>query len=262
MKEIAIKAARAAGKLLMENVGRLNADSINSKQKFDFVTDIDKQSEKLIASIIKDKFPDHKILAEETFKDRTGGYRWIIDPLDGTTNFIHAYPVFSISIALEVDGEIILGVVYDPNREELFFAEKGKGAFLNNRSIQCSNIDNPNVSLLVTGFPFRSKHYIDSYQQSFKVLFHKVSGIRRSGSVAIDFCNLAAGRCDGFWEIGLSPWDVAAGYLLISEAGGLMTDFSGGDQPVWTGNVVASNGKIHSVILNEIQNIFKGIIER
>lgn len=262
MKKIAIEAAREAGKILMTHLGKLSSTQIDNKQKFDFVTVADKQSENKIIHLIHQVYPDHHFYAEESQKDEKGGYRWIIDPLDGTTNYIHGYPVFSVSIGLEYEGEMILGVVYDPTRNELFLAEKGKGATLNDIPIQVSSIEMPKLSLLTTGFPFRSKKYIDYYQQSFKDLFSKMSGIRRCGSVALDFCYLAAGRCDGFWEIGLSPWDVAAGYLIIKEAGGMITDFNGGDNAVWSGNVVASNGKLHDEILTTVQNAFAGQIEK
>jgi len=262
MKTVAIEAAHEAGKILMAHLGKLHATQIDNKQKFDFVTVVDKQSEKKIIDIIRAVYPDHHFYAEESQKDEQGGYRWIIDPLDGTTNYIHGYPVFSVSIGLEYEGEIILGVVFDPTRDELFVAEKGKGATLNDKPIHVSSIEMPKVSLLTTGFPFRSKKYIDYYQQSFKDLFSKMSGIRRCGSVALDFCYLAAGRCDGFWEIGLSPWDVAAGYLIIKEAGGVITDFAGGDNAVWSGNVVASNGKLQDEIIKIVQKAFAGQIEK
>ena len=262
MKQTAINAALEAGKILRANLGTLKSEQIDLKRKFDYVTRVDRQSEETIIGIIKSDFPDHSFLAEESLRDKKGGYRWIIDPLDGTTNYIHTYPVFAISIALEHEGEIVLGVIYDPTRDELFVAEKGKGATLNGHPIHVSEIDEPSLCLLTTGFPFRSKDYIDLYLESFKRLFFKMSGVRRLGAVALDFCYLAAGRAEGFWEIGLSPWDVAAGYLILKEAGGEMTDFAGGDQPIWTGNVVASNGLIHNHILEVVQDVFKGHIEK
>ena len=262
MINVAIEAAKQAGKILMENLGTLKSSQIDSKQQFDFVTEIDKKSERKIIEIIKTAFPEHKIFAEETQKDEKGGYRWIIDPLDGTTNYIHSYPMFSVSIALEYEGEIILGVVYDPSREEYFTTEKGKGAFLNGQPISVSNITDPSMAIFSTGFPFRIKDSIDLYLASFKALFFKISGIRRCGSAALDFAYIAAGRCDGFWEIGLSPWDVAAGYLLIKEAGGKMTDFAGGQEFFETGNVVATNGHFHDEIVSTVQKVFKGKIDR
>lgn len=262
MKSTAILAAQKAGEFLMKNIGKVSYEKVDLKRKFDYVTELDKESENIIIQTLLKEFPDHKIYAEETTKDESGGYRWIIDPLDGTTNYIHTVPFFAVSIALEYNGEIILGVVYDPNREELFVAEKNKGATLNNHPIKASSISDTNISLLSTGFPFRSKNDIDLYQESFKKLFLKMSGIRRFGAVAIDFGYIACGRIDGFWEIGLAPWDVAAGYLIVKEAGGRMTDFAGGDEAIWTGNVVASNSLIHDDILRVVRHIFQAKIPK
>src|SRR4030065_571067 len=173
-----------------------------------------------------------------------GTYRWIIDPLDGTTNYIHGYPVFSISIALEYAGEIIIGVTLDPLRNELFWTEKGSGAYLNCLPMEVSKV-NIGESLVTTGFPFRNKEMIDTYLKLFKNIFLKVSDLRRAGSAALDLAYLACGRCDGFFELGLSPWDIAAGSLLIREAGGVITDFGGGHDHLLTGNVVAGKPAIH-----------------
>jgi len=262
MKQTAIRAAFEASKILKENFGRITSTQIDLKRQFDFVTFVDKGAEKKIIDVIRKEYPDHKFYAEESDKDESGGYRWIIDPLDGTTNYIHGYPVYSVSIALEYNKDIILGVIYDPSRDELFTAEKGRGAALNDKPIRVSTVTDPALSLLTTGFPFRSKNYIEFYLESFKRLFHKVSGIRRIGSVALDFAYLASGRCEGFWEIGLSPWDIAAGYLIVSEAGGLMTDFAGEDDPVWTGNVIASNGHLQETIIEVVKDVFAGTIEK
>lgn len=262
-KEVAIEAAKLAGRLLVDNLGRITNRDIERKKDFDFVTEVDLESERLIVSCIKEHFPGHSIFSEESaLEDINGQYRWIIDPLDGTTNYIHTYPAFAVSIALEYEDEIVLGVVYDPSRDELFYGEKGVGAFLNGNPIHISRISQMNDSLLATGFPFRSKEYLDTYLAAFASLFQQVSGIRRMGSAALDFAYLACGRCDGFWEIGLSPWDIAAGSLLVMEAGGLMTDFSGGDQHIWTGNVVAGNKSIHREVLRVVREIFGHIFER
>jgi myo-inositol-1(or 4)-monophosphatase len=245
----------------MDNLGKVSEDQIELKKKFDYVTIVDKQSEKKIIETIHKYYPHHKIYAEESVKEGGGEFRWIIDPLDGTTNYIHGHPVFAVSIAVEYRHEIIVGVVYDPCRDELFVAEKGKGAFLNDRPIHVSALTDPTVGLLGTGFPFRVKHHLDLYLHSFRDLFLQYSGIRRMGCVAIDFCYIACGRYDGFWEINLSPWDVAAGALVIKEAGGLITDFAGGDNAIWSGNVVASNGKIHNTILDAVRHAFTGHID-
>ena len=259
----AIKAARLAGEVILDNLGRISKKEIGRKQTADFVTRIDRESEKIIIDTIKESFPDHFFLAEESVKeDKTEGYRWIIDPLDGTTNYIHRYPVFSVSIAQEYKSEVILGVIYDPLREELFTAEKGKGAFLNKQPIKVSEVSSLKDSLITTGFPFRSKGFIDMYLKLFKNVFHKVSDLRRAGSAALDLAYLACGRCEGFFEIGLSPWDIAAGDILIKEAGGVITDFGGGHDHLLTGNVVAGNPAIHEKLLIEAKGVFAGIIDK
>lgn len=267
-----IKAARLAGKLILDNLGKISKDDVSTKQASDFVTRVDKESEQLIIDTIKKVFPHHLFLAEESAKDiKTEGYywyepsdsyRWIIDPLDGTTNYIHGYPVFSVSIALVYSGEIISGVIFDPPRNDLFTAEKGKGAFLNNRQIKVSAVNDLKHGLITTGFPFRQKNMIDPYLHLFKNIFYRVSDIRRAGSAALDLAYLAAGRCDGFFEIGLSPWDIAAGSILIKEAGGIITDFGGGADYLLSGNIVAGPPALHTEILKEVKGIFKGTIDR
>jgi myo-inositol-1(or 4)-monophosphatase len=259
----AVRAARLAGKVILDNLGRVSEKDINLKQKSDFVTRVDKESEKIIIKTVREKFPDHLFLTEESIKEaETEEYRWIIDPLDGTTNYIHQYPVFSISIALEYRREIILGVVYDPLRVELFTAEKGRGAFLNRRPIKVSRISFLKDSLITTGFPFRSKEFIEIYLKLFKNVFNNVSDLRRAGSAALDLANLACGRCEGFFEIGLSPWDIAAGDILIKEAGGVVTDFGGGSDYLLTGDIVAGNPAIHEKLLIEVKSLFAGIIDK
>ncbi len=259
----AFRAAMLAGDYIVKSLGNITSNDIDIKQASDFVTTIDKESENIIISTIQKKFPDHHFLAEESAANTTTGqYRWIIDPLDGTTNFIHQYPVFSVSIALEFEGDIILGIVYDPLREELFTAEKGGGAFLNGLSFHVSQISELNGCLISTGFPFRQKEIIDDYLKLFKNIFFKVSDIRRAGSAAIDLAHISCGRCDGFFEIGLSPWDIAAGSLLIQEAGGLVTDFNGGNDYLSTGNIVAATPVIHTKLLEEVRNVFKHSIEK
>ncbi len=261
--DTAIKAARLAGPAIIDNLGRISKRDISLKMASDFVTSVDRESESIIIGTIKESFPHHLILAEESIKESAGEeYRWIIDPLDGTTNYIHGYPVFSVSIALEYKSEIILGVVFDPLRNELFLAEKGAGAFLNGHPIRVSEINEIKECLITTGFPFRKKEIIDSYLKLFKNIFLKVSDLRRAGSAALDLAYLACGRCDGFFEIGLSPWDIAAGSLLIEEAGGVVTDFAGGTDYVRTGNIVAGNTAVHNGILTEVKNIFREIIDK
>lgn len=261
--EIAIKAARLAGEVIVANLGKIARDDISAKQAFDFVTHIDKETEQLIVKTIKERFPNHSFLAEESTKEiNEDRYLWIIDPLDGTTNYIHSYPVFSVSIALEYKKEIIIGVIFDPLRNELFTAEKGNGAFLNGQPVKVSETTELKDSLVTTGFPFRKKDFIDSYLMLFKHIFHKVSDIRRAGSAALDLAYVACGRCEGFFEIGLSPWDMAAGSLIIGEAGGIVTDFGGGRDYLLTGNIVATTPALHRELLKEVKGVFEGVIDR
>jgi len=259
----AFRAAMLAGEYILENLGRISNEDIDTKQASDFVTRVDKVSEQLIINTIKQNYPDHHFLAEESVKDSaTGEYRWIIDPLDGTTNYIHAYPVFSVSIALERKSELVLGVVYDPLRNEIFTAEKGTGAFLNGKKVNVSTVTDLRNSLIATGFPFRRKELIDPYLRLFRNIFERVSDIRRAGSAALDLAHIAAGRYDCFFEIGLSPWDIAAGSLLISEAGGIVTDFGGGPDYMLTGNIVCGNPFLHGDILTDVKDVFGRLIDR
>jgi myo-inositol-1(or 4)-monophosphatase len=259
----AVKAARLAGHVVLDNLGRVSKEDIDQKRASDFVTRVDRESEKIIIDTLRKAFPDHHFLAEESFKEpATDAYRWIIDPLDGTTNYIHQYPVFSLSIALEYKREIILGVVYDPLRKELFTAEKGNGAFLNKRPVKISPLHSLKHALVTTGFPFRNKESVDMYLELFKAVFQKISDLRRAGSAALDLAYLACGRCEGFFEIGLSTWDIAAGDILIREAGGIVTDFGGGNEHLKTGNIVAGNPAVHEQLLKEVKRVFGGIIDQ
>ena len=259
----AVSAARFAGDIIIKNLGHLSKEDVQTKQAFDFVTKVDRWSEAVIMQTIREKFPSHLFLTEETLKQKdTGGYRWIIDPLDGTTNYVHGYPMFSVSIALEYRSGIMLGVVFDPLRDELFHAVKEGGAFLNNKKISLSDVTALERSLIATGFPFRAKEMIDPYLRAFKEIFLEVSDIRRAGSAAIDLAYVAAGRFDGFFELSLSPWDIAAGALLIKEAAGVVTDFGGGTEYLSSGNIVAGNKKLHEEILAKVQQAFKGIADR
>ena len=257
----AVKAAKLAGRLLLDNLGKISKADIGLKQASDFVTRVDRDSEQIIIRTIREEFPEHDFLAEESIKQaESDRYRWIIDPLDGTTNYIHQFPVFCISIALEYRKQIITGLIYDPLKEELFTAEKGKGAFLNKHRISISAVTDLKDSLITTGFPFRKKEIITKYLELFQNIFLKVSDLRRAGSAALDLAYLACGRCEGFFEIGLSPWDIAAGALLVEEAGGVVTDFNGGPDYLTTGNIVAGNSYIQKELLKEVKHVFAGII--
>ncbi len=254
--DIAVAAAREAGDYLLSRRGKISPEMIDEKARNDFVTEVDEKSEKMIVDSIRSHFPSHKILAEEGTSHTSGNeYRWIIDPLDGTKNFIQDIPMFSISIALEKSGEIILGVVYDPVHDELFTAEKGKGAFRNNSAIQISQRDFRRA-VIATGFPFKSKNYLPQYLLCFEDVFLGCSGMRRCGSAAIDLCYTAMGRFEGFWELGLSRWDMAAGSLLIKEAGGMVTDFQGGEGYLESGFIMAGNASVHGELLKIIKNHF------
>ncbi|HMK50808.1 MAG TPA: inositol monophosphatase family protein [Thermodesulfovibrionales bacterium] len=258
-----MKAAKLGGEVVLRNLGKLSKGDIGLKQASDFVTRVDRESEAVIISVLHDRFPDHYFLAEESVHaPETDKYRWIIDPLDGTTNYIHQFPVFSISIALEFAGGIVVGVVYEPLRGDMYHAEKGKGAFLNSSPISVSSVQSMSDCLIATGFPFRRKEVTDRYLDLFRSIFLRISDIRRAGSAALDLAYLAGGRCDGFFEIGLSPWDIAAGSLLIEEAGGIVSDFSGGRDYLTTGNVVAGVPFVHEEILSEVKKVFAGIIDK
>lgn len=258
----ALSAAQRAGEVIIQNLGTLTKEDVDYKEASDYVTRVDRESERIIIDTIHEVFPDHHFFAEESLHDTgSGGYLWIIDPLDGTTNFIHGYPQFSVSIALQHDKKIIMGIIFDPLRNESFTANQGEGAFLNEKLVTVSR-SSLQTSLITTGFPFRRKNVIDLYLKLFRNIFDRVSDIRRAGSAALDLAHLASGRCDGFFEIGLSPWDIAAGSLLIQEAGGVVTDFGGGGDFLSTGNIVAGSPSVHEELLKEVRNIFKGIIDR
>lgn len=255
--EIAVDAARRGGEVLQTHLSRVKYYEIEKKSEFDFATRVDRAAERVIIDYILEKFPGHKILAEEG--GSLGGeepYQWIIDPLDGTTNYLHDVRAFAVSIAVMLNNEPIAGVIYDPMRPELFTAQKGKGAFLNGGRINVSSKERLQDCLLATGFPFRIKDQIDPYLQSFKRFFEQTRGIRRFGSAALDLAYVAAGRFDGFWELDLKKWDIAAGVLLVLEAGGHVTGFRA-DENFWeTGNILVSNHFIHPALLMELQDIF------
>lgn len=261
--DTAVSAAYRAGEIVLNKLGKITGKDIGTKFASDYVTTVDRESEQAVIDTIRAEFPGDGFLAEESGAGPgSADYRWIIDPLDGTTNYIHEYPVFSISIALEYKGELVLGVIFDPTRDELFTAQKGKGAFLRGRPLRVSGGDDFGKSLISTGFPFRRKEMIGAYLEVFNRLFSRVSDMRRAGSAAIDLAYLACGRCDGFFEIGLGPWDIAAGSVIIKEAGGTVTDFGGGDDFISTGNIVAGTPSTHPEILKEVQRVFRGVIDK
>jgi myo-inositol-1(or 4)-monophosphatase len=255
MLKAAMDAARTGGAILKSGFGTIRQDQIGLKGTGDFVSELDHQSEQAIIRHIKKEFPDHAILAEESgYGGASSSVQWCIDPLDGTTNYVQGIGHFSISIAVLEGKEILLGVVYDPMRDELFHAVPKEGAFLNGQQIRVSEKNDLSRALLTTGFPWRSRSHIDSYLSSFKELFLKSAGIRRMGSAAIDLSYTACGRFDGFWEMALKSWDISAGILIVKEAGGVVSDFGGGNTYMDSGNVVASNRKLHKEMIDLIRS--------
>lgn len=249
---VAGEAARRAGRLLRENIH--GPREISYKGDINLVTEMDTRSERAVVETLRAAFPDHGIVAEEETTIRNGsGYTWIIDPLDGTTNYAHGYPCFSVSIALEHEGDVIAGVVYDPMRDELFAARKGEGATLNGKAIGVSDTDTLIKSLLATGFPYDRKTSEKNNLDYFHDLLMASQEVRRDGSAALDLCSVAAGRFDGFWELKLKPWDVAAGSLIVREAGGMVTDLSGGPFDMHAEEILASNGRIHKQMVEALR---------
>ncbi|MBK1643817.1 inositol monophosphatase [Thiocapsa imhoffii] len=246
---IAIRAARSAGKLLIRYLDRVDLLKVESKSHNDFVSEIDRSAEAVIIQELRARYPDHAILAEESGAQGRGDWLWVIDPLDGTTNYLHGFPQFSVSIALLHKGRLECGVVYDPLREEMYTAARGQGAQLNDRRLRVASRPSLQGALIGTGFPFRNQRHIDAYLGMFKDMTMATAGLRRPGSAALDLAYVAAGRTDGFWEIGLAQWDCAAGALLVQEAGGTVTDLAGGKTYLETGNLVAGNLNVHQAML-------------
>ncbi|MGQ9508118.1 MAG: inositol monophosphatase family protein [Thermodesulfobacteriota bacterium] len=250
--EVAIAAAKEAGKIQKRYFG--SSFQIEYKGEINPVTDVDRLCDRTISEILLQAFPEHDFLTEEApFKKKGSPYRWIIDPIDGTTNYLHGYPCFCVSIALEIDGEVYLGVVYNPILDELFISEKGNGAYLNGKRLSVSQEKDIGKSFLSTGFPYDVHKEADFYLRYFRQFIIKSFAIRRPGSAALDLCYLAAGRFDGFWEMKLHPWDVAAGTLMVIEAGGRVSDFRGRPFNIYSEEILASNGWIHSQMLKTIE---------
>ncbi len=249
---IAMRAARRAGDLIVKSLSRLDSLKIDSKGRNDFVTDIDRKAEADIIATIRRSYPQHAILAEESGRSGTDEFVWIIDPLDGTTNFLHAFPTFAVSIAVEHKGRLQHAVVYDPTRQEFFTASRGDGAQLEGKKMRVSTQRTLEGSLIGTGFPFRAgATYIDEYLAMLKAIMATAAGVRRPGAASLDLAYVAAGRIDGFWEFGLSPWDTAAGTLLIQEAGGRVGTPSGAEYALGA-NIVAGNPKVYEGLLEVI----------
>jgi len=250
---LAIEAAKESGELQLSRLG--DVQQIEFKGEINLVTEVDKACEKLIVEKIQKAYPTHDLLGEEGGGERKDSeYKWIVDPLDGTTNYAHGYPLFCTSIALEHKGEIILGVVFDPNRDELFQAEKGKGSFLNGNKISVSSELKLLRSLLATGFAYNVKEARQNNFNHFKNMILSSQAVRRDGVAAIDLCYVACGRYDGFWELNLFPWDVAAGMLIVEEAGGLVTKFLGAHFSVYDKEILASNQHIHHKMVEVLKS--------
>ncbi|UJP04885.1 MAG: inositol monophosphatase [Nitrosomonas sp.] len=255
MLTIAVKAARRAGAIINQASQNLDLLTVTKKMHSDFVSEVDGAAEEAIIKILQTAYPDHAILAEESGArgdPKKSEYQWIIDPLDGTTNFLHGFPKYSVSIALRHKGVLMHAVVYDPNMNELFVASRGSGAFLNDRRIRVSKRSKLEDCLIGTGLPFRDLTHMDAYFGMLKDIVPVTAGIRRPGSAALDLAYVAAGRYDGFWEIGLAPWDMAAGCLLITEAGGLIGDLQGNGTYLDSGQIVAGNPRVFSSLLKII----------
>ncbi len=254
---IALGAARAAGRVIEQALVRADPLVVESKGQNDFVTAVDRAAEAAIIEAIRKAYPKHAIITEESGRLEGAANtdtEWIIDPLDGTTNFIHGFPQFAVSIGVQVNGRLEHAVVYDPMRKEEFTASRGRGAQLNGRRLRVSNRATLDGALIGTGFPFRKEQmpHIDAYLAMFKDLAMQTAGIRRPGAAALDLAYVAAGRLDGFWEFGLKPWDMAAGCLLITEAGGLVSDFGGGENHLDRGHIVGGNPKVLKALLKTI----------
>ncbi|MGC9456174.1 MAG: inositol monophosphatase family protein [Halothiobacillaceae bacterium] len=254
MLNTAVRAARSAGNLILRSIDRVQDLAVESKRRNDFVSDVDRQAEATIIEQIRRAYPDHAVLAEESGSSGTADaeYTWIIDPLDGTTNFLHGLPHFAVSIALSRGERLEQAVIYNPVSEELYTASRGGGAFLNNRRLRVTGLKSLEGALLGTGFPFRPEQDVDLYLKTFRALYGPTSGVRRAGSAALDMAYVAAGRLDGYWEFDLNAWDIAAGILLVREAGGVVVDFAGGENSLHSGNVIAANPKLTHAILKNI----------
>jgi myo-inositol-1(or 4)-monophosphatase len=255
MLGIAVRAARRAAAIINRAARDVELLSVTRKRHNDFVTEVDHAAERAVIEVLHRAYPDHAILAEVS--GASGGsaeseYTWIIDPLDGTTNFIHGFPQYAVSIALRHKNLITQGVIYDPTKNELFTASRGRGAYLNERRLRVSRRPQLTEALIGTGFPFRELQHLDEYLAMFRELTARTAGLRRAGAASLDIAYVAAGRLDGFWEMGLSPWDMAAGALLVQEAGGLVGDFRGDPGYLDSGRIICGNPKIFAQMLQVI----------
>jgi len=255
MLNIAVKAARRAGSIIERSAVSGVALDVRAKQRNDFVTQVDRAAEQAVIDVVRKAYPDHAILAEESgeLPGASAEYCWVIDPLDGTTNFIHGFPQYCVSIAIQQGGKPVHAVIYDPSKNELFTASRGRGAFLNDRRIRVTRCRRLEDALVGTGFPFRELNRLEPYMGQLGRIMGSCAGVRRAGAAALDLAYVAAGRLDAFWEMGLSPWDMAAGALMIMEAGGLVGDFSGDSGYLDSGDIAASTPKVFPQLLQALQ---------
>jgi myo-inositol-1(or 4)-monophosphatase len=258
MLNIAIRAAHHAGDFIVRKINKLPDLKVEVKARNDYVSEVDREAEARIIEDLLKAYPGHGIMAEESgVIEGEDEYRWIIDPLDGTTNYLHGFPHYAVSIACEHRGRMAHGVIYDPIKQELFAASRGDGATLNNRRIRVGNLKSVDAALIATGFPFRNPEQLDEFQKLFAAFFTSACDIRRAGSAALDLAYVAAGRLDGYWESGLNAWDLAAGGLIVREAGGIVTDYSGDEHFLENGEIVAGNPIIIADMLRRIQRQLK-----
>lgn len=253
MLNIAIRAARNAGDLIQRSSQNLDNIHIDQKGRNDYASEVDRIAEHEIIKVIRTAFPDHAILAEESGEHQGNDYVWVIDPLDGTTNFLHGFPQYAVSIALKNKNKLELGVIYDPLRDELFTAERGGGAMLNNRKIRVAKHNSMRGALIGTGFPFKKQENLEPYLNMFRAVTQDTAGIRRAGAAALDLAYVACGRLDAYWETGVSEWDIAAGVLLVQEAGGVATDFAFNDKYLQSGNIIVGNPRMHQLMYHTLE---------
>ena len=259
MVNIEIRNKRTAGNIIVRNMDRVDRLNIATKRSNDFVSEVDRSAEAAIIEVLKQAYPDHGIHAEESGRqDESAEYQWIIDPLDGTTNYLHGFPQFSVSIALKHKARLEAAVIYDPLSQELFTAARGEGAQMNEKRIRVSGHNGLKAALLGTGFPYTDQSYLDTYLVTMKALMAPTAGIRRPGSAALDLAWLAAGRIDGFWEFNLNTWDIAAGALIVREAGGIVSDFYGRDGYLEKGDIIAASPKVFPEMLKIIEPCVRG----
>ncbi|MDH5230972.1 MAG: inositol monophosphatase [Gammaproteobacteria bacterium] len=255
---IAKRAAHNAGNIMMRALNRLDTLNVTEKSQNDYVSEVDRMAEQEIVAILRKAYPQHGILGEEGGVQQASGsdeFQWIIDPLDGTTNYLRGIPHFAVSIALKHKNQITQALVYDPVKDETFMASRGNGAQLNDRRIRVTNRKTMEGALLGTGFPFRADQDVDLFIETLRVMMPQTAGIRRPGSAALDLAYVAAGRFDGFWEFGLNSWDMAAGSLLVQEAGGVVTDLKGGDDFLSNGNILAGNIRLHLLMMQRLAKV-------